>query len=296
MNGAAPRVAVIIPTTCEKKRWKALERAMDGVLAQEGVEARLIVVVNGTRYDPEAFEQLRAREGERLTVLYRAQGSAPLAQLAGREIVDTPFFAFLDDDDEYLPGALATRIAPLLADPGLDFVVTNGVRDTGAGDGPTVPETSAIQADPLLALARRNWIASCGGLFRTSSIGPGYFTDPAPYMEWTFLAFRLLVQHRMRFLDVPTYRLHDSPGSLSKSSAYLHSEAEVLDRVLALPLPAAVRRVVRRKLGNALHAAAELHLRDGQRQRAWDAHLASLRQPGGWRYLLYSRKLAFAAA
>lgn len=285
-------VTVIIPTTCERVRWSSLERAIVGILAQEGVAARVIAVVNGNRYDPDCFEALKRKDG--VTVLYRSTGSAPLAQAAGRDAVETPYFAFLDDDDEYLPGALATRLAPLHADPALDFVVANGYRARNGRDELAIGDSSAIVADPLAALCERNWMASCAGLFRTRTVTADYFADPAPYMEWTYLAFRLTASLRMRWLDAPTYRINDSPVSLSKSDAYLRSELEILQRVLALPLPPQARRAVRRKLGRACHVFAEKSRRQGSHAQAWRFHLDSLSKPGGWRYLTYSRKLVQA--
>lgn len=282
-------VSVIIPTTCERKRWAAIERAIRSVLTQEGVAAQVIAVVNGNRYDADCFEALKQKDG--VTVLYRSTGSAPLAQAAGREAVHTPFFAFLDDDDEYLPGALAIRLAPLLADPALDFVVTDGYRARGGHDELAVGDQGAISADPLAALCERNWMASCGGLYRTRSVTPDFFADPAPYMEWTYLAYRLAGQRAMRWLDTPTYRINDSPVSLSKSEAYLQSELDILRRVLTLPLPAQARLAVRRKIGRVSHGFAERARRRGSLARAWRFHLASLVHPGGWRYLAYSRKL-----
>ena len=282
-------VSVIIPTTCERARWDSLEHAIAGVLAQEGVAAHVIAVVNGNRFDPDCLAALKRKD--RVTVLYRSTGSAPLAQAAGRDAVATPFFAFLDDDDEYLPGALAARLDPLRADPGLDFVVSNGYRARKGHDEYAIGDSRAIVADPLDALCERNWMASCAGLFRSTTVTPAYFADPAPYMEWTYLAFRLTASLRMRWLDTATYRINDSPVSLSKSDAYLRSELEILERVLALPLPPRARRAVRRKLGRACHVFAEKSRRAGQQAQAWCYHLGSLSKPGGWRYLPYSRKL-----
>lgn len=282
-------VSVIIPTTCERVRWQSLQRAIASVLAQQGVAPRVIAVVNGKRFDAACLAALERMEG--VTVLYRSIGSAPLAQAAGRDIVSTPYFAFLDDDDEYLPRALAVRLAPLLADPTLDFVVTDGYRARNGIDERAVDDRGEIAANPLAALCQRNWMASCAGLFRTRTVGPEFFADPAPYMEWTYLAFRLTAALRMRWLDDPTYRINDSPVSLSKSEAYLRSELDVLQRVLALRLPRGARQAVRRKLGRTYHVFAEKSRRQGLHAQAWRFHLGSLGRPGGWRYLLYSRKL-----
>jgi hypothetical protein len=284
-----PTVSVIIPTTCEARRWESLLRAIDSARDSQGVEVSVIVVVNGKRFDQARLDELRARTD--VTVAYREEGSAPLAQRHGRSMVQTGFFAFLDDDDEYLPQALAHRSAPLLADPSLDFVATNGYRRLGTQDRFVVSDAGAVQADPLAALTRENWLASCGGLFRTSSVSIDYFDDPAPFLEWTYLAYRLALDFRMAFVDVPTFRINDTPASLSKSAAYREAELGVLLRIAALPLPPAVMRQVRGKVGRVYHDLSFEARLQGKAARAWGLHVRSLLLPGGWRYLGYSRKL-----
>jgi hypothetical protein len=284
-----PTVSVIIPTTCEARRWESLQRAIDSARDSTGVEVSVIVVVNGKRFDPACLDELKSRTD--LAVAYREEGSAPLAQRHGRSMVQTGFFAFLDDDDEYLPQALAHRCAPLLADPSLGFVATNGYRRLGTEDRVVVTDAKAVEANPLAALTRENWLASCGGLFRTSSVTLDYFDEPAPFLEWTYLAYRLALDFRMAFVDLPTFRINDTPASLSKSGAYRDAELSVLMRIAALPLPPAVARQVRGKVGRVLHDLSYDARLQGQLARAWTFHARSLLLPGGWRYLGYSRKL-----
>jgi hypothetical protein len=143
----------------------------------------------------------------------------------------------------------------------------------------------------MLALGKQNWLASCAGLFRSATITADFFSNPAPYVEWTYLAYRLSVARRMHFVDVAGYRIHESATSLSKSDAYLNAELEVLQRVLALPLPAKVARAIRKKRGRTHHDCASRHLERGRMGAAWSHHLKSLVHPGGLSWLLYSRKL-----
>lgn len=285
-------ISVIIPTTCELSRWQSLLRAIDSVQQQDSVQVKAIVVVNGNRVDAGHYETLKKMPG--LEVLYRSEGSAPLAQEAGRLAVDTPFFAFLDDDDEYLPGTLRLRLLPLLNDPSLDFTVSNGYRCVNGEDRMVIRTPEAVRQHPLLSLDQENWMASCAGLFRSAKVTPEFFRNPAPYMEWTYLAYRLGVGQRMQFVDVPCYRIHESVVSLSKSDAYLEAEIEVMQKILALPLPAEVTQAVRGKLGRALHDCADRHRERGQMDLAWSHHLQSLTCPGGVSWLLYSRKLLAA--
>jgi len=285
-------VSVIIPTTCESSRWQSLLRAIRSVRQQEAVEVKVIAVVNGTRFDAQCFEQLKAMPG--LHVLYRNEGNAPLAQLAGRQAVDTPFFAFLDDDDEYLPNTLGARVQPLLDDPAIDFTVSNGYRRVKQEDLIVVRSPARVRDQPLSALSEKNWLASCAGVFRAATIGDEYFRDPAPYLEWSYLAYRLALARRMQFVDLPAYRIHDSAASLSKSDAYDEAELDVLNRILALPLPPEVAHGVREKLGRTHHVRSVRQLERLRLSLAWTHHVKSLACPGGASYLLYSRKVLMA--
>lgn len=284
-------VSVIIATTCETSRRSALLNAIDSVLSQKNVDTNVIAVVNGNRINMACLEQLR--NTPRVEVVQQTKGSYPQAIRTGRSRVEAPFFAFLDDDDEYLPGAVERRIAPLLADPTLAFIASNGVRRLRGKDYTVVKMPDAVRTNPLCALARGNWLASCGGLFRTSSVGIEYFDGETAHLEWTYLAYQLALTRSMVFVDEPTFVINDSPDSLSKSDAYARAAAQVLPKILMLDLPEPVHRDVREKLGHALHDIAGRESAGGNWWRAWKYHIASLFCPNGLQYLLYSRKLIF---
>jgi glycosyltransferase involved in cell wall biosynthesis len=282
-------ISVIIPTTCEEGRWASLQRAIASVGTQQGVEVRMIVVVNGDRVAPHCLSQLRAMPN--MTVLNQALGSAPLAQRLGRQAVQTEYFCFLDDDDEYLPGGLWHRVQPMLADASLAFTASNGYRALDGRDRLAVQRSSAIATGPLEALCDENWLSSCGGLYRSAAVGADYFDNPAPFYEWTYLAYKLARALPMAWVDAPTFRINDTPSSLSKSGAFRASEAQVLERILALGLPETAARPLRLKIGRTYHGLASESIDQGRPGPAWRYHIKSLRQPGGWRYLLYTRKL-----
>lgn len=289
MDLSASGITVIIPTTCELRRWESLQRAIASVMQQSGVTPRVLAVVNGQRFDPTRYEALCQMPG--VEVVYLAEGNASLAQRTGRSLVTTAYFAFLDDDDEYLPGGLKARLVPLEQDNALDFVASQGVRCFDGVDQPCWPSTGAIHRDPLRALADTNWLASCGGLFRTRSIAVDYFDGCSRYLEWTLLAYKLAASRRMVFVDTATFRIHDSPGSLSKSTAYRYGEIDVILKILQLQLPGDVRESVRVKLGKAHHDVSDFCRRQKLNTDAWRHHASSLRQPGGWRFFPYTRKL-----
>ena len=89
------------------------------MLAQEGCKIRLIVIVNGAAFDEPLLEEMSS--DHRLEVHYLAEANVAAAQRFGRSLVETPYFAFLDDDDEYLPNALRLRLQPMLEDERIDL-------------------------------------------------------------------------------------------------------------------------------------------------------------------------------
>ena len=208
------------------------------------------VVVNGQRYDPALLAWLEAQP---VTVTRLQQGSAPLAQLEGRRLVETGYFGYLDDDDEYLPGSLDERLSALQSDPDSDLVVCNGWRARDGHDEPAFNYLAESPADPLRALLRENWLASCGVLFRTATVDVSYFEDPMPYLEWTWLAWRLAVDgRRIRVSETPGFRIHDTGGSASKSTEYADAQIELYERMLADAPPSDVARMVGTDTGGDL--------------------------------------------
>ncbi len=284
-----PAVTVVIPTTCEAKRADAIRRAVEGVLAQEGVDVTLVMVVNGQRFDAALLASLTA--DPRIGVHRLEEPSYPAACRHGRSLVHTEFFAYLDDDDEFLPGALATRVAPMLEDPTVDFVATNGWLEVGGVETIAYEPSARIEQEPLEELLRANWMQPCGNLFRSSSVTLDDFDGKTKYYEWTLLAFRLSQRLKLRFLNVPTYRKHDMPDSLYKSPGVVEGAVVVLDMLAAMNTKPSLRPTLARLRGAALHGISDFHRAGGHLGQAWKYHLESLVHPHGWRYLPYTRHL-----
>lgn len=280
-------VSVIIPTTCELRRKASLLHAIDSVIHQAGVGVAVIVVVNGNRYDPELLEQLRVNP--HLQVEYREEASAPAAQRHGRTLVKTDYFAFLDDDDEYYPAALQTRLAPMLRDPTLDVVVTNGDVNIKGVRQRKVQHTHTINSDPIVALLNENWLASCGGVYRSATITTDFFDGHSKFFEWTLLVFRLvLAKRKILFLDQPTYLINITAQSLSNSHEYHQSLVGFLSFLLKFDTSPRIVKALKRKLAAAWHGRSQDHLAAGQIAKAWQCHFKSLRYPGGLKYLSYT--------
>ena len=284
-----------MPTRALRERGELLRRALDSVLAQqeEGFQVVPLVIVNGPAADPALTRELRADPRVRVATL--DQPDLPAALRAGRDQVDTPYFAELDDDDLLLPGALAARVEALEERPGCHAVVTNGFRRDSAGDTLNTPDAAMVQQEPIRALLKGNWLLPGSWLCRTDAVGPELFQGMPKYLECTWLALKLASGYPMRFLERPTVVWHvDTPLSVSQSRDYLLGQAAALGRILELDLPNEVRASYRGRVAYACHAAACLLLKEGCVKQAWGWHLRSLKEPGGWRYVPLTRGLVRA--
>jgi len=283
-------VSVIVPTLGLPERSDLLEAAVASITDQADVEARPIVVLNGSAFSVDVEERLRGDPRVGLVVLEDAD--LPAALRAGREAVRAPYFATLDDDDALLPGALARHVEALEEDAELDVVVANGIVRSGATEVLHVAPDDAVTDDPMRALLRKNWLLPGSWLGRTERLGVELLRAMPRYLECTYLALRFSGEYRMRWLPEPGV-LHrvDGPLSVSRSRAYALGQAEALRGLLALDLPHDVARAFERRIAEAHHAASERDRLAGRLWDAWRWHLASLVAPGGWRYLPYTRRL-----
>ena len=152
---AAPlaEISVLMVTLCQSERRQVLLRAIDSIIGQEGVKAVPVIVVNGDRYDPSLLDELKQRPD--ISVLYQREASIFLARRLARESIDSAFFSMIDDDDEYLPGGLATRLDVLRADPRAAAIIGNGLVVAPDGTTPLLADVVAIRRDPIAALMER---------------------------------------------------------------------------------------------------------------------------------------------
>ena len=123
-----PAVTVVIPT---KDRFGLLRTTLASVLAQSGVDVRVVVVEDGgadgtagrlSGVDP----RVRAVRHPRSLGVARARNTG-LAQ------VDTPWVAFVDDDDLWAPGKLSRQLAAVADDPACRWACSTAVFFTPAG-------------------------------------------------------------------------------------------------------------------------------------------------------------------
>jgi hypothetical protein len=288
MKDMSPCVSTIIATMAAPERAALVQRAVLSVRRASTLPVVLIVVINGDRGDPALIAWLRAQHDVQLDIL--AEPSLPKALLRGRELVETPYFSTLDDDDEYLANALDLRLETI-CESGADVVVTNGFRDCSGMMERSYDTLGKVPANPLEELFRTAWLHNGNALYRSDSVGREFFADHHAYAEWTWLAYRLALRgKRIAVLETPTFVYYDTPGSLSKSVACREAYMLLYRRMLDADPPPAVVRHIRRRIQSGWHDLSCYALDQGQRLEALRCHLYSL-AAGGLRYFSFSRRL-----
>jgi glycosyltransferase involved in cell wall biosynthesis len=115
---STPLVSVVIPAY--NAAW-CIRRAVDSVLAQSFRDFELIVVDDGSTDDTAA---ILAGYGDALRVVSKPNGGLSSARNAGIAAAQGKYVAFLDADDWWLPGKLATQVALMESRPDLLFCST----------------------------------------------------------------------------------------------------------------------------------------------------------------------------
>jgi glycosyltransferase involved in cell wall biosynthesis len=284
---------VIVRTLADTQRSDLLFRALDSIQNQRGVSARPIVVVNGDRYDPCTLAELERRPNIVLHRLQRASTADAVAE--GRRLVTASYFAYLDDDDVLIPDSLLGPLEWLESDADCDVLISNGYFVKEGGElSEFIHISDHIKiGQPALSLLDDGWLAPGTSIFRTKSIPQDMLDSHRDQMEWTYLAFEICAaKKRLHFMNIPTALYYDTPGSMSKHVAHQEAALDLMRSIRSdRRMSRDVRRKADRKYHRLLHILAAEYRKKADLRRAWRYHLASMRPPYTFDYLLFSRKL-----
>jgi len=284
-------LTVFIATTAEKKRKNSIRDAIKSVLSQVGV--KLVVIINGNKFDASLRTELESHPN--IECHYISLGNFPEALRYARKIVDTDYFSFLDDDDELIDDSIKKRISAIKESKAIDVVIGNGYRRNTSNEKSLMlndVQVKMFNKDPLIALfeKRGNWLASCSGVFRSSSIGQEYFDDYAKYAEWSYLAVKIACDKNLRLVNSPCFIINETGGSLSHSFEYYEGQYHYLFKLLEMNLPSKIHNIIEAKKIDMEHQLAVLCMEEGKWSKAWHYHLLSLSRFYGFkRYVLSTR-------
>jgi glycosyltransferase involved in cell wall biosynthesis len=166
ISGSTPRISAIIPVF---NGAATLGQAIDSVLAQSSCGLELIVVDDGsTDSTPAIIESY----GDRVQHIRQSNAGPAAARNAGVREARGEYLAFLDADDQWLPGMVEHTIAMLESDP--DCVVAYGnllmVDSDGHGLGSYLIEGEYARAPSMQEILTRMWpIMPSASLIRRSA-------------------------------------------------------------------------------------------------------------------------------
>lgn len=166
------RVSVIIPVY---NGAATVGRALESVFAQSFTDYEIVAVNDGST---DETASVLAGYGDRIRVVTQSNRGLPGARNAGIRVASGEYFAFLDDDDEWMPEKLARSVAMLDQDPDCALAYTGALRVDLAGtpmpnqesktwgiESPTFAEMleRPWNVVPSQVMARRSTLERCGG-------------------------------------------------------------------------------------------------------------------------------------
>jgi glycosyltransferase involved in cell wall biosynthesis len=262
----APRVSIAIPTY---NRADLVAKAIDSVLDQDYLDREVIVVDNGsTDGTPAVLDAY----GDRIRVLSRDNlgraGGRNEAILAARgELI-----AFLDSDDEWLPGSLARRVYALDQHPDVGMVhghVTVIDEQGRCFDAVTERQRALARAYHEHGVTYAGYALHCMCLTSTTLVRRSCFEqlglyDPAIAVEDLDLYLRLALDSRILFLDgepIARYRLHSQQTgneTLARGEIQAcHKHLNLLERRPDIPDARLARRNFELRLSRCHHVLLE---------------------------------------
>ena len=219
----AETIAAVIPLY---NKGDMIVRAVRSVFAQTRLPDALVVVDDGsTDGSPDAARAAlnEAPVGIDCRFLSQANSGVSVARNAGADAVDSDIIAFLDADDQWLPGHIAEieRLARHVPDAGL--LSTRKSRRDENGD--FVPDFSALPPGHFGAVA--NGLAAYRkgyGILHTSAIAvrrgawqrSGGFPPGARKSQDMHLWLRLLLTETFAHSDVCTTQFHEEASGVKQ--------------------------------------------------------------------------------
>jgi glycosyltransferase involved in cell wall biosynthesis len=276
-------VTVVIPT---RNRWPLLRRAIQSVLAQEGVDVEIVIVDDGS--DEPAPASLRALlRGHGEIVHLEPPSGVSRARNAGLARATSRWTAFLDDDDFWAPTKLRKQLhAAVRRDAAFAY---SGVI-TLVGRRP-LDVYLPPQGELIPELLRRNVIPVSSLVARTETLQAlrGFDERLAYLADWD-VCIRLAEKGRAAAVFEPlvAYSLHPDNMASRESVEALQNELEYMaDKHRAflgaagviLPKDAVVREFMGSKRVSALLRARQM-LNAGHRRAAAREYVRSARHFG----------------
>jgi glycosyltransferase involved in cell wall biosynthesis len=211
-SDSPPLVTVVIPAF---NSAAFIRRATDSALAQDYPNKEIVVVDDGSTDDTATIVE---SYGPPVRLIRQANAGPDAARNNAIRASHAEFIAFLDSDDEYLPGRLTASIQPMLDDPGVGLTfchalmrypdgseINVGADAEGHRIFPRVFWRPATQCTPATT-CRRSLLLETGG-----------FDRPLIAFADVDLWIRITERSRAVEIDRPLVLCHARPESRSRN-------------------------------------------------------------------------------
>jgi glycosyltransferase involved in cell wall biosynthesis len=241
-----PLVSVVIPTF--NRAW-ALDRAVGSVLAQDYRPLELIVVDDGST--DETQEKLAPLAGQgRLSLIRQPNQGVSAARNTGLRAARGALLAFLDSDDEWLPGKIQAQVEFLDQRPDQVLVQTQerwfrggrrvnpGRRHLKQSGDIFIPSLGLCLISPSAVMLRQSLLDEVG-----------LFDENLPAAEDYDLWLRILARHPAGLIDRELVVRHGGrPDQLSARPALDRWRIMALKKILCADLSPARRKAAEAEL------------------------------------------------
>lgn len=273
------RHAVAVVVLTQANRPAELVRAVASVRAQEGVDAQLVMVLNGAA--PGSERDLPALGPEDRLIVLDENVGIPAGRNLGAEAADAGLLFFLDDDAELLgPGVLAEAVRRFGADRRLGAMAFRLVDEEGSTQRRHVPRVGAGSATRSGEVT--HFIgAACAVRAEAFAAVEGFDGRFFYAMEESDLAWRLLDAGWTIWYSADLTAFHPRTAP-SRHAGYvvLTARNRMWAAIRSLPFPVAVAYLLTWTVTAVLRGSAAPQILKGYRQ-AWQDRPA--RRPMRWR-------------
>lgn len=248
---ATPLVSIIIPTF---NRAGVLPKALDSVLTQEYHDWELIVVDDGSTDDTPRVIADYQRRIPALRYVRQTNRKQAAARNHGMRLARGKYLAFLDSDDEWLPGKLRRQAAILDTHPEIGMVYGNQLMATGDGAAAVrrYPSGFLPSGNIFKALLKREFYCSLQSVMlrRTvvETVGPLDESLGDSLEDWEF-TLRIASRFPVSAIDDPVCLRHvNDRYDRAYALRRIRNHRAILEKTFAaIPLPARERQYLWRQ-------------------------------------------------
>jgi len=259
-----------------------LGRALDSVFAQTYRSFYTFVIDDGSTDDPAAV--LRPY-GDRIFSIRRPHAGQASARNQGIRLSNSPYVAFLDADDEWLPTKLERQIEVLHRDPRIGLVYSDCFNNA---DDNTKGSHFARVGTPGSGRVFEHFLNRCGVFTPTAVVRRecfnhvGLFNEALPVGEDYNLWLRIAAGWDVAVIPEVLAIRHVTPGSLSQTTSLDRALSTVItafeDVMQACPeLKPDQRRALRRAIAKRYYGYGSHLLEKGERRLSREQILQAMR-------------------